>query len=89
MVDLYALTNPQHTPGKARSRVLYQDVPCRHCMKSQCPEGHHACLRGVAAETVARASLELMGPGPGVRLPMPASLAEPWACGTLTREVAR
>ena len=75
VVDLYALTNPQHTPWKARSRVLYRDVPCRHCLKSQCPEGHHECLRGVAVDAVARASLELMGPGPGVPLPMPASVA--------------
>jgi lipopolysaccharide heptosyltransferase II len=89
VVDLYALTNPQHTPWKARSRVLYHDVPCRHCLKSQCPEGHHDCLRGVAAETVAQASLELMGPGPGVPLPMPASLAEPWTRRTPMQEAPR
>jgi ADP-heptose:LPS heptosyltransferase len=89
VVDLYALTNPQHTPWKARSRVLNRDVPCRNCLKSQCPEGHHDCLRGVAAHEVVRASLELMGPGPGVPLPMPASIAAPWAGASFVAEAAR
>lgn len=60
VVDLYALTNPQHTPWRTASRVLNQDVPCRNCFKSTCPEGHHACLRGVAAPQVALAALELL-----------------------------
>jgi ADP-heptose:LPS heptosyltransferase len=60
VVDLYALTNPQHTPWKVPSRVLFHDVPCRWCLKSVCPEGHHACLRGVAHELVARAAGELL-----------------------------
>ncbi len=60
VVDLYALTNPQHMPWRTPSRVLYHDVPCRNCLKSVCPEGHHACLRGVAAPQVALAALELL-----------------------------
>ena len=60
VVDLYALTNPQHTPWLIPSRVLYQDVPCRFCYRSVCPQGHHACLRGVAPEEVARAVAELL-----------------------------
>jgi lipopolysaccharide heptosyltransferase II len=59
VVDLYALTNPQHTPWGVRSRVLFQDVDCRYCYKSVCPEGHHHCLTGVAPETVVSATLEL------------------------------
>ena len=31
VVDLYALTNPQHTPWMVRQRVLFHDVPCRNC----------------------------------------------------------
>jgi lipopolysaccharide heptosyltransferase II len=62
VVDLYALTNPQHTPWKVRSRVLFQDVPCRFCFKSTCPAGHHACLAGVAPERVVEAVLELLPP---------------------------
>ena len=49
VVDLYALTNPQHTPWQTPHRVLYRDVPCRWCYRSVCPEGHHACLRSASA----------------------------------------
>jgi lipopolysaccharide heptosyltransferase II len=60
VVDLYALTHPQHTPWHVRSRVLFQDVPCRFCFKSACPAGHHACLTGVAPERVMEAVLDLL-----------------------------
>ncbi len=59
VVDLYALTNPQHTPWRVPCRVLFDDVPCRFCYKSVCPEGHHRCLRGVPPEAVVRAAIEL------------------------------
>jgi len=59
VVDLYALTNPQHTPWGVPHRVLFQDVPCKYCYKSVCPERHHACLRGVAPEDVVAAALAL------------------------------
>lgn len=61
VVDLYALTNPQHTPWNVRSRVLFHDVPCRFCYKSTCPEGHQACLDGVAPQRVVEAVRELLG----------------------------
>ena len=61
LVDLYALTNPQHTPWGVRSRVLFHDVPCRFCLKSTCPQGHHGCLAGVAPERVVDAVLDLLG----------------------------
>ncbi|MGF1478069.1 MAG: lipopolysaccharide heptosyltransferase II [Cyanophyceae cyanobacterium] len=60
VVDLYALTNPQHTPWGVPSRVLFHDVPCRICYKSICPEGHYRCLRLVEPETVVQATLELL-----------------------------
>ncbi|HEU4616581.1 MAG TPA: glycosyltransferase family 9 protein [Gammaproteobacteria bacterium] len=59
VVDLYALTNPQHTPWLVPSRVLYEDVPCRNCYKSVCPAGHHECLLGVPVRRVVAAALEL------------------------------
>jgi lipopolysaccharide heptosyltransferase II len=59
-VVLYALTNPQHTPWEVESRVLNQDVPCRWCFASVCPEGHHACLRMVSPLEVAEAAYELL-----------------------------
>ena len=56
VVDLSARTNPQHTPWGVASRVLFHDVPCAHCYRSVCPEGHHACLRGVAPAAVVEAA---------------------------------
>jgi lipopolysaccharide heptosyltransferase II len=65
VVDLYALTNPQHTPWGVRSRVLFHDVPCRWCYGSVCREGHHHCLRLVKPAEVVAAVLELLDdPGP-------------------------
>jgi lipopolysaccharide heptosyltransferase II len=59
VVDLYALTNPQHTPWKTEQRVLFRDVECRWCYRGVCPQEHHACLLGVPAVEVAAAALEL------------------------------
>jgi lipopolysaccharide heptosyltransferase II len=60
VVDLYALTNPQHTPWRVASRVLFHDVPCRNCYKSRCPHGHNDCLHRVEPERVAAAARELL-----------------------------
>ncbi|SDF72817.1 lipopolysaccharide heptosyltransferase II [Massilia sp. PDC64] len=60
VVDLYALTNPQHTPWKVKSRVLFHDVPCRFCYKSTCPERHQACLAGVEPQRVVDAVRDLL-----------------------------
>lgn len=60
VVDIYALTNPQHTPWLVPNRVLSHDVPCRYCYKSICPEGHHHCLRLISPDLVVRSALELM-----------------------------
>ncbi|WP_345815167.1 lipopolysaccharide heptosyltransferase II [Paraburkholderia sp. PREW-6R] len=59
VVDLYALTNPQHTPWQTPHRVLFRDVPCRWCYRSVCPQQHHACLLGVTPDEVVHAALEL------------------------------
>ena len=60
VVDIYALTNPQHTPWQVPCRVLSHDVPCKNCFKSVCPEGHHNCLRLVPPEAVVTAARELL-----------------------------
>jgi lipopolysaccharide heptosyltransferase II len=60
LVDLYALTNPQHTPWQTPSRVLFHDVPCRNCYKSACPQGHHDCLVKVDPAMVADAVRSLL-----------------------------
>ncbi|HEY8553149.1 MAG TPA: lipopolysaccharide heptosyltransferase II [Burkholderiales bacterium] len=62
VVDLYALTNPQHMPWEVENRVLYHNVPCKYCYKSVCPEGHNACLRRVPPAAVVDAALELLTP---------------------------
>lgn len=60
VVDLYALTNPQHTPWNVPHRVLNHDVDCKYCYKSVCPEGHHNCLRLVTPESILRAMHALL-----------------------------
>ena len=59
LVDLYALTNPQHTPWQVESRVLFHDVPCRYCYKSICPQEHHDCLTKVNPVQVVEAARSL------------------------------
>lgn len=61
VVDLYALTNPQHTPWGVPHRLLFHDVPCKYCYKSVCPEKHHDCLGLVEPAQVVRACRDLMG----------------------------
>lgn len=60
VVDLYALTNPQHTPWLVPSRVLFHDVACRYCYKSVCPAGHHECLTRVPPAAIVAAARELL-----------------------------
>ena len=79
VVDLYALTNPQHTPWRTAARVLFHDVPCRNCFKSVCPEGHHGCLRGVAVPQVALAALELLAGGAQAAEPASRADSALWA----------
>ncbi|HTI16606.1 MAG TPA: lipopolysaccharide heptosyltransferase II [Trinickia sp.] len=80
VVDLYALTNPQHMPWQTPHRVLYRDVPCRWCYRSVCPEKHHRCLLGVRVDDVVAAVRSLLDPqrrttlsgtGPGMGVPAP------------------
>jgi lipopolysaccharide heptosyltransferase II len=59
-VDIYALTNPQHTPWRVPARVLSKDVPCRNCFRSVCPLGHNDCIRGIAPYDVTQAALDLL-----------------------------
>jgi lipopolysaccharide heptosyltransferase II len=63
VVDLYALTNPQHTPWAVPHRVLFHDVPCKYCYKSICPTGRHECLRGVSPADIVVAARELLDAG--------------------------
>jgi lipopolysaccharide heptosyltransferase II len=66
VVDLYALTNPQHTPWQVPQRVLNQDVPCKYCYRSICPEGHHHCLELVRPQVVVEAVRSLLAQAAGI-----------------------
>jgi lipopolysaccharide heptosyltransferase II len=78
VVDLYALTNPQHTRWGVPHRVLNHDVPCKYCDKSRCPEGHHDCLRLVTPGQVVDAVIDLLGVGArGVTVPITEDAAGP------------
>lgn len=66
VVDVYALTNPQHTPWMVDSAVLSHDVPCRWCYSSVCLTGHHLCVRGVTPAEVVGAALRLVRSSPSV-----------------------
>jgi lipopolysaccharide heptosyltransferase II len=71
VVDLYALTNPQHTPWQVANRTLWHDVTCKYCYRSVCREGHHGCLRGVAPESVVRSAVELLSEAGICAQPLP------------------
>jgi lipopolysaccharide heptosyltransferase II len=60
VVDLYALTNLQHMPWMTASRVLFHDVPCKGCLSSICPMGHHACLGLVPPSAIIDAALDFL-----------------------------
>ncbi len=70
VVDIYALTNPQHTPWGVPARVVSHDVPCKNCLKSVCPLGHHNCLRLVRPSQVVQAVYSLLNES--VSVPEPA-----------------
>lgn len=78
VVDVYALTNPQHAPWGTPSRVLFQDVPCRWCYRSVCPEGHHRCVRGVSPEEIVDAALSLLRGEPAPEAGLPPVPPEPF-----------
>ncbi len=69
VVDLYALTNLQHTPWLVPHRVLFHDVPCKLCYQSICPMGHHDCLRLVPPSSIAEATIELARAGRAAPVP--------------------
>ncbi|WP_053059685.1 glycosyltransferase family 9 protein [Pandoraea faecigallinarum] len=60
VVDLYALTNPQHRPWQVPHRVLNVDVPCRNCYRSECAVPGHPCLSGVSPDAVVAAARHLL-----------------------------
>lgn len=66
IVDLYALTNPQHTPWGTPHKLLFHPVACGFCYRSVCPELHHGCLRNIAPRSVVDATVALLATGRGL-----------------------
>jgi lipopolysaccharide heptosyltransferase II len=60
LVDIYALTDPQHTPWQVENRLLFHDVPCRFCHDSVCPQRHHDCLNKIDPSRVVQAVHSLL-----------------------------
>lgn len=60
VVDLYALTNPQHTPWQVPARVLSQPQDCAYCYRSVCARGDNACLAQVPPRAVIAAVMSLL-----------------------------
>ncbi len=54
-------TDPRFTAKHLEEcRVLRKEVDCGPCHWKECPYEHHACMRGIPAEEVVRAALELL-----------------------------
>lgn len=60
VVDLYALTNPQHTPWMVFNETLFHDVSCKFCYKSICPQGTNACLNNISPQAIYEAAERLL-----------------------------
>ena len=61
VVDIYAMTAPDHTPWAVPHRVVSRNVHCKYCYQSVCPEGHGKCLREITPDEVLAAVMDLAG----------------------------
>lgn len=60
VVDLYATTNPQHTPWLVDHRVLYFDTTCKACERGICTTPHHGQQRAIQPQKIVQAALALL-----------------------------
>jgi heptosyltransferase-2 len=67
-VPVVSLFGPTHIAWTRTNHPLaihlQQPVPCGPCQQGVCPEGHHRCMVELTPESVFRAALRLLGPGP-------------------------
>lgn len=67
VVDIYALTNPQHTPWMVGHSTLYHQVSCAYCYKSQCPLDHNNCISLVSPQKIYDEAVRLLNLDPSLR----------------------
>src|SRR5690606_34242819 len=60
VVDIYALTNPQHTPWMVKHSLLFHEVSCAYCYKSTCPLDHNNCINLVSPQKIFQETLALL-----------------------------
>ncbi len=60
VVDLYATTNPQHTPWLVDHRVLYFDTTCKACERGICTTPYHGQQRYLQPQEIVQAALALL-----------------------------
>ncbi|WP_245591281.1 glycosyltransferase family 9 protein [Derxia gummosa] len=77
VVDLYALTNPQHTPWQVPHRLLFSDQPCRHCYRSVCTARRRACLDDITPADITAAALDLLAEAAGPSSAVPRAAPPP------------
>lgn len=68
VVDVYAATNPQHTPWQTPHRVLTFDVACKACARNICAEDHSGDRREVSPQEIVRAAVELWAETEAMRM---------------------
>ena len=60
VLDIYAKTNPQHTPWMVPSGVLYFNVPCKECQRGICVKTKHPSKKAIPIDRAEKMALKLI-----------------------------
>lgn len=50
------------SPGSSRSRIVQVPIACNPCLKPECPEGHHLCMKNITVDMVFEAVQQMLPP---------------------------